>query len=56
MLEVQQKGLQQLIEVIRIVYVPAGELVVQLPVYIQLYALPVHLHLTVEPGHGQAVS
>ena len=55
-LEVQQKGLQQLIEVIRIVYVPAGELVVQLPIYIQLYALPVHLHLTVEPGHGQAVS
>ena len=54
-LKIQKKRLNQLIEIIRVIYVPAGELVVQRPIDIQLCALPVHLHPAVEPGHGQAV-
>ena len=54
--EIQKKGLHQFIEVICIVHVLTGELVIQIPIDIQLHARPGDLDFAVEPGQGQAVS
>lgn len=55
-LDVQEKQFEEFIDVIRVVHLAAGELVIEGVADIEFCALPVHLRLGVEPGHGQAVA